>query len=249
VKPKWLALGEEITELAIRECLAVTNNFNPSDLQVQPIPFMSVLHFNACLSLSINANVKGWHSAAICLLRQCVEALSIIEIGLQDTKYAEPMLLDWSEGKKSHGELRKSLSVDVWPSYGSGLWDEKWSEYFTNLAKAVQPYAHYSHETQGWQWVNLQLLSESSFIVGMGPSTYDPLKASRLTLMHILVGWTLTKILLESGKSENINKYRDLIESLRDEVAKSKLLFKGKDWATQFLPIVFFKNGYSFVDE
>jgi len=248
-KPKWLALGEELTWIAVREALVTTDHLNLLNLQVKPIPYMSVCHLNACFSLSIDSNKKGWHSAAICLLRQCVETLTIIEIGLQNAKYAEPLLLAWAEGRKSHGELRKSLEEDVWPSYGTGLWDEPWSKYFGNLARAVQPYAHYSPEVQGWQWVNVMQLGENSFLMGIGPQTYDDLKASRITLLHMLVGWTLARILLESNRSDPINQSKHRIVELGNALAQSKLLFKGEDWATQLIPHMWFRQGHSYRDE
>ena len=165
-KPRWFTLGEELTGTAIREALTITHDLTVPDLQVKPIPYMSACHLNACLSLSIESNLKGWHSVAVSLLLQSVEALTILEIGLQDPNYAVPLLHAWAEGSKSQGELRKSLAKSIWPSYGTGLWDETWSEYFGNLARAVQPYAHYSPELQGWQWVTVKQLNKRSFVLG-----------------------------------------------------------------------------------
>lgn len=248
-KPKWLVLGDEVIATAVGEAFAATDQLDLPNLQVKPIPFMSVCHLNACLSLSIDSNKKGWHSAAICLLRQCVEALTIIEIGLQDANYSEPQLVAWAEGRESHGELRKSLEKSVWPSYGTGLWYESWSEYFGNLARAVQPYAHYSHELQGWQWATVTQLRERSFVLGIGPQTYDELKASRITLLHVLTGWTLARILLATGRSNLINQCKHQIAELGHALAMSKLLFKGEDWATQLMPHMWFKRGRSYRDE
>jgi hypothetical protein len=112
-RPKWLTLGDEFIYIAIKEALIATHNLRLPNLQVKLIPYMSVCHLNACLSLSIDSNKKGWHSAAISLLRHCVETLTIIDIGLQDASYASLLLLAWAEGHKSHGELRKSLEKDI----------------------------------------------------------------------------------------------------------------------------------------
>jgi hypothetical protein len=80
--PKWLLLGEEVTDEAIAEALRITQHLDLGDLQVKPIPFMAACHLNACLTLSIDGNKRGWHSASICLLRQCVEVLTIVDISL-----------------------------------------------------------------------------------------------------------------------------------------------------------------------
>lgn len=247
-KPRWFTLGEELTGTAIRDALTITHDLTIPDLQVKPIPYMSACHLNACLSLSIESNLKGWHSVAVSLLRQSVEALTILEIGLQDSNYAVPLLQAWAEGRKSQGELRKSLAKSIWPSYGTGLWDETWSEYFGNLARAVQPYAHYSPELQGWQWVTVKQLNERSFVLVIGPQTYDELKASRITLLHVLTGWTLARILLATDRSSLIGQYKRHIDELGSALAMSKLLFKGKDWAQQLMPHMWFKPGHSYRD-
>lgn len=232
----------------IGEALHVTHELGIPNLQVKYIPYMSVCHLSSCLSSSIDANKQGWHSTALCLMRQCVETLTITDLGLQDPNYSQHLLEDWAEGKKSHGELRKRLEQDIWPSYGRGLWDESWMEFFGNLARSVQPYAHYSRELQEWQWAVVRQNSDTSFIATMGPYTYDALRASRITLLHILAIWALARILLETKSSNSITQKRNSVSELRKALADSKLLFKGKDWATQLMPHVYFKHGHSYID-
>jgi hypothetical protein len=246
--PEWLKLGNQVMWDSVHESLNVTNGLDLGDIQANAMPFMAACHLNACLSLSIDANWKGWHSAAICLLRQCVEALTIIEIGLQNPKYALPLLSDWSTGAKSQGELRKSLEETIWPSRGKGLWEETWTEYFGNLARALQPYAHYSPNLLGWQYVMVEQLDEDYSVVGVGPNTYDALKASRITLLHILVGWTLGRILLDSVRSKTSEDSKGKIARLGMALSESKLLFKGKNWPSQLMPHMMFKPGRSWRD-
>jgi len=42
----------------------------------------ATIHFIHCLNLSVESNRKGQHAVAICLCRQCAEALTVMEIGL-----------------------------------------------------------------------------------------------------------------------------------------------------------------------
>jgi hypothetical protein len=103
--------------------------------------------------------------------------LTVAEIGLQKPAFAEPMLGAWKTGKKSHGELRNALEREIWPSYGTGLWDEPWAKFYGNLARAVQPYAHYTEELQGWQFVMVSVEHDSYTAIEMtGLETYDLLK-------------------------------------------------------------------------
>jgi hypothetical protein len=116
------------------------------------IPQLAVFHLDACLNASIEANAALTPTVAMCLLRQCVETLTIIDVGLQPSKYRDPVLDTWHEGKKTTGALRKDLEQEIWPRYGPGIWDESWSEYFSNLAQAVHPHAHYTSQLKGGRY-------------------------------------------------------------------------------------------------
>lgn len=155
------------------------------DAHARTIPYCALLHFRACLLASIQENRQGEHSVAACLLRQCVESLTLIEIGLLEESIGAPLVRDWHDGNKSHGELRRVLESQIWPRYGTGLWTEPWAEFFGNLAKAVQPYAHYSQQLMMWQLhaltrPELKGDSENSyqFIATVGPIFEDVEKTS-----------------------------------------------------------------------
>jgi hypothetical protein len=182
-------------------------------------------------------------------VRQSVEALTIAEIGLQPTEFAEPLLVAWNSGKKSQGELRKALEKDVWPSYGTGLWDESWAEFYGNMARAVQPYAHYTPELQGWQFSAVAYDGGKSFVASTGLETYDDLLATRVTLFHVLLTWMLGRILLAHGRNPDVLMRDAEILRLGREIGKSKLLVERGDWWMQFAPHMLFKPGEDWRDE
>jgi hypothetical protein len=99
------------------------------------------------------------------LLRQCVEALTIVDVGLQPHEFATDVLLSWVEDRLTQGQIRKKLEAERWPQYGCGLWQESWGEYFGNLARAVQPYAHYSRTLMGWQFSVPATISEPGLVL------------------------------------------------------------------------------------
>lgn len=197
----------------------------------------------------MSINRRGKHSVAVGLVRQSVEALSIAELALQEPRFAEPVLAAWKEGKKSHGEVRRALEQEIWPAYGKGLWSEPWKDFYANLARAVQPYAHYTPELQGWQFVEHQYSGGTSFIAEFGFETYDALKASRVTLLHMLLTWMLGRILLAYGKHEPAVQRRQQILRLGTSLSESKLLFKQGDWGAQLAPHMLFKPGHSWRDD
>jgi hypothetical protein len=144
----------------------------------------------------------------------------------------------WLDGTKSSGEIRKSLDKRIWQRYDSGLWGESWSSYFGSFCKAVQPYAHYSPFLQNWQ---MTLISDtvtrnddSNYImmatVGLG--TYEASKATRITLLHCVLSWTLGRVLAENV---DVIELKEPLDSLRQALASSVELGMGKvDWPVQF---------------
>lgn len=79
-------------------------------------------------------------------------------------------------------------------------------------------------------------------LVRVGPSAYDPIKASRVMLLHSLTTWALARLLLENSSRGDHAELRDVVQELGLALGKSRLLFKSKDWATEIAPHVLFKE-------
>jgi hypothetical protein len=248
-KPEWLTIGDQLLWPLIGMGVATARNHRLSTVDLQSLAELALCHHAGCIEASMHANKRGKHSAGICLVRQSVEALTIAEVGLQPAQFAEPLLRAWKEGKKSHGELRQALERDVWPMYGSGLWNEGWAEFFGNLARAVQPYAHYTSELQGWQFATVAYAGGNDFVATFGLETYDALQASRITLFHMLLTWMLGRILLAHGRNVDVLARRDSIIRLGRALALSKLLFEGGEWWKQLAPVMLFKPGHAWRDD
>lgn len=248
-QPEWFRVGDELLWPLIGMGVAAARSHRLPTVDLQPLAELALCHHAGCMEAGGHINRRGKHSAAICLVRQSVEALTIAEIGLQPPDFAEPLLSAWKEGKKSHGELRKALEKEVWPSYGSGLWDETWAEFYGNLARAVQPYAHYTSELQGWQFAMVAYGGGNQFVAMHGLETYDPLQATRITLFQMLLTWMLGRILLAHGRSPDVMSRRESIVRLGRALGKSKLLFERGDWWTQLAPHMLFKPGHDWRDD
>jgi hypothetical protein len=247
-RPEWFKLGDQLMWPLIGIGIAAVRSNPLSTPDLQSLAELALCHHAGCLEASIYANKRGKHSTAICLVRQSVEALTIAEIGLQSPEFAEPLLIAWKEGKKRYGDLRKTLEQHVWPRYGGGLWDEAWSEFYGNLARAVQPYAHYTSELQGWQLVTEAYEGGRTFVAMFGLETYDALQATRITLFHGLLTYMLGRILICHGKnSDAMSRHSDVLK-LGQAIGSSKLLFKRGDWWTQLAPHMLFKPGYDWRD-
>jgi len=68
----------------------------------------------------------------------------LVGMGLSATRQATTLPVDlqplgYNALVHHAGCLQSSMMA-----YGTGLWDEPWSDFYGNLARAVQPYAHYT---------------------------------------------------------------------------------------------------------
>lgn len=248
-QPEWFALGGSLLWPLAGMAASACRDNKLSTPDLSSLGELAIFHHAGCLEASISINRRGKHSVAIALVRQSVEALSIAEVALQDPQFAEPLLAAWKEGKKSHGEVRRALEQSIWPRYGNGLWSEPWADFYANLARAVQAYAHYTSELQGWQFVEHASSGGTTFIAEFGFETYDALKATRVTLLHMLLTWMLGRILVAHGKHRPaMERHQDILR-LGSALSKSKLLFEKGDWGTQLAPHMLFKPGHSWRDD
>ena len=248
-QPEWFRLGDSLMWPLVGMAAVTCRSRKLSSVDLSALGELAVCHHAGCLEASAHINKRGKHSTAVCLIRQSVEALCVAEASLQEKELAEPLLQAWKEGTKSHGEVRKALERDAWPRYGRGLWEESWSDFYANLARAVQPYAHYTPELQGWQFAMVSYSGGTSFVAATGLETYDPLKATRVTLLHMLLTWMLGRLLLANSPSADAESKRADILQLGKALAASKLLFHSGDWGSQLAPSMLFKPGHSWVDD
>lgn len=140
--PEWARLGGALRGPIVGATQAELRRKSGSDVHLSAIPTIALHHFAHATETSIETNELGRHAVSISLLRHGVEALTLIDLGLVDTTLSYPLLRAFDDGKRTHGELRRVLETEVWPAYGTGLWNEPWSDFYGQLARAVQPYAH-----------------------------------------------------------------------------------------------------------
>lgn len=229
--PDWFKFTDiATTETMQRISKSVASN--NMDLQINHSPMLA--HWFMCdsLLLSNKANKDGMHANALVLTRQCVEAISIIELGICRHPDAETILFKWRNDQMTPGKLRGWLEGNVWIKYGFGLWNESWAIFMREFAKAIQPYAHYGRDLAQWQ-MRLHSVNGNKALLEMKPHAYDPQKATRITLYHTLLMYVLGRIWI-SANSGDIT-FENLISSLGIALSKSRYLDgHSTEWSQQF---------------
>lgn len=236
--PTWFIVGIPLLREAIRLAISKLDSMPSSDPNLAIPPNLAIWHFNSAMEASIRSNERGQHSVAIALLRQCLEALSVVELGLIPENVGAPLLQRWTRGRLEAGKLRAELERQVWPRYGEGLWTESWAEFYAELARALQPYSHYGRELMGWQFVTIRQLGNKQAVMKIGPPTHDTEKATRIAVLHILLGYVLGQILSHNHSDIRLS---DELSRLRAELVACEH-FVGRSWAAQLAPHTFHRQ-------
>ncbi len=120
--PEWFVLSDEVRPLTLQRLAESLDNLH-LPLQIRTAPLQAFWFLSNSLFLASQANQDGMHANALSITRQCIEAISVIELGLSQLPGAEQMLLRWEKDEKTTaGEIRKWLASHAWPGYGQGLW-------------------------------------------------------------------------------------------------------------------------------
>jgi hypothetical protein len=240
--PEWFRLGEPLMWTFPEFAIRAVDRLDDTNLRVSSM--CAGYHLIDCLNASIRLNEKGRHSVAISVFRQCIEAITVLEFGLIDEARGAELFTKWKKGERQ-GSLRNELEENVWSTYGPGIWEESWSEYFASFAKAVQDYSHYGYELQAWQMIvenkgRMQQLPSGMLKAHLRPNigSYDASKATRITLLHVLTSWTVGRIL--RANSHLNRKQQDQLDELHEALAESTLAeFAKRDWAHHFYALEF----------
>jgi hypothetical protein len=243
--PEWFTISEQVTPLTFQRLADATSDL-PLPIQVRSLPRQAFWFLMNSLYLANQANRVGMHANALSITRQCLEAVSIIELGLTRTPGASDLLGRWEQDRETPGSVRKWLEGNAWSSYGNGLWSESWSEFMSKLCSAIQPYAHYSSALAQWQ-ERLHLVSgpleKTQAVLECGPRTYDPQKATRITLYHALITYALARAWLAASSSPD-PEFDALVDRFRISLGKSVYLDGDKtNWDQQFWAMMWFRNG------
>lgn len=237
-KPEWFTRAEEaIDPVCQRIATAIQSNDLPTHLALAPQE--AVHFFMHSMKIAYEANKAGIHANALSQTRYCIEALAIIELGICRKNGREAILDDWLKGKATPGKIRQWLAREVWPSYGTGLWSESWADFMAKLAGAVQPYAHYTSQLAQWQ-SRLIFASPGEKIayIESGPIVYDAQKATRITLYHSILYFSLGRILLANHSLEDM-EFREIVSRFGDALGKSRYLDGHQtSWDQQFWALV-----------
>jgi hypothetical protein len=241
--PEWFTQTELLTP-KIFQSVAKTLSNADLDISIRLFPEQAFWFLSNTLLIANQANRKGMHANALAITRLCVEAITIVELGLVGTPDAANLLSQWSNHKKKPGELRSWLEANAWGNYGRGMWDETWATFFANFSRAIQPFAHYSGLLAQWQnrTHNFERNDDGggTAILEIGPTIYDPQKATRVTLFHGIITFVLGRIFLANLKGPT-DLQTDAVNSLGRSLSESPYLDgHSTNWPEQFWGLMWF---------
>jgi hypothetical protein len=246
--PDWFTVGEEVTEPTMKRISEAVQKCE-LPLQLQYLPMQAHWFFRDSILMANEANRKGSHANALALTRQCIETISIMELGLSRHHRRNEILGKWEKGKASPGQLRQWLAKNAWPQYGSGIWAENWETFMGHLSKAIQPYAHYTAQLAQWQSkTHFVEPDKMSAIVEFAPQAYDPQKATRITLYHTILTYTLARIWVATAQDKD-NEFIALTNRLGKALGKSKYLDGNQtNWEHQFWAMMWSRDGNTLLE-
>lgn len=244
--PEWFAASEVIAG-EVMQRIAESVRAVQMAQQVRSAPMLAHWFLLDTLLLANNANRDGMHANALVLTRQCVESINVIELGVCGHPEAEATLVAWDADRLTPGKLRAWLESNVWPHYGSGLWTEPWSAFMREFSGAVQPYAHYGPNLAQWQ-VRLHGAPAQEHddsvhaLIELKPRAYDPQKATRITLFHAILTFTLGRVWMAANPGDK--PFAARVNRLRIALGKSKYLDGHEtNWSQQFWAMMWHRDG------
>jgi len=244
-KPEWLQKSDELFQPVWKALWSSIQN-NELSLQLNPLPIEALRFIVYSLGYSDDANRNGRHAICMAMLRQSVEAISVVELGLTRHASREKQLQLWQDRKCSPGALRGWLEKNTWKTYGPGIWNESWAQFMGHFAKSVQPYAHFSPDLILWQEAFFGFSPGRGGWQGMamtGNDCYDPQKASRITLFHSILFYVLARLLVENSSGARQDLKND-VASFGDALGRSEYLFGNRtNWEHAFLGMMWRKDG------
>ena len=245
--PEWFSISEEVSPLIMHRVADAVSDIQMVP-QVRSAPLLAHWFVLDTLLLANKANREGMHANALALTRQCIEAISIIELGVCGHADAEGILLKWDSDGLTAGKLRAWLEANVWPKYGAGLWHEPWSIFMREFSGAIQSYAHYGRDLAQWQ-LRLHRIFDSNeanvdshAFIELRPRAYDTQKATRITLFHALLSYLLGRIWLAANATDI--EFANTMTRLGQALGKSRYLDGHQtDWSKQFWAMVWKRGG------
>jgi hypothetical protein len=245
--PKWVSQASTVFDALKQFTFSDFQNTPVSDRESDLDSISAGFHFETCIRVTIEVAEKGFLSVAIGLLRQALEAITLVDAGFQPDTSACTLLADWRKDD-SHGLLRKALEGSAWGRYGEGLWGESWADFFRQLAGSLQTYAHCSRGTLEWNhWVVMHKVPGIIPQVGdvahvlVSASSPDDLKKARISIIVALLIFVWGRVVTSNraGPSELVAA----VEQLREKLSTSKLLV-GADggWSSRLLPHKWYEN-------
>lgn len=206
------------------------------------LPKIAASHFAAHFVTAGWANRCGLHAVSLGTARQAFEALSIIELGFLGVR-GRNQLVRWEAGSITAGAVRQWLEAEEWPAYPAGIRGLSWIDFMSSLAKALQPYAHFSPRLLQWNMNVIQApKGDHRGLVAVGPTSYDASRAARIQLLRGVLLWVLGMVMEVTQTGAPSDRRQEELKNLRTEIEGSEWLISD-NWTEILTPHVWDAEG------
>lgn len=213
-----------------------------ADLQLQFIPHYAGKHCLESVRLSRLANEGGAHAVAVGLLRDAVEALSLVAVGICPNSDKVSILCQWNDEELRPGEIRQYLENHVWPDVTNlGLWGESWASFWRNFARSVQPYAHLTPLRLRWHQHVEIINGKWHFWINHPAGDFELYRAARIVAFQLLVFWAFAELVcaFAAAPDDQLTQLKPMADDARRWLSTTEVFFQGQQWEVQLLPFVY----------
>jgi hypothetical protein len=211
-------------------------------LQLHFIPHYAGKHCLQSVRLSRLGNEGGAHAVAVGLLRDGVEALSVVALALSPLPRKLQVLGDWEKDKLTPGQVRQVLEKEVWPLVTlNGIWGERWGQFWQDLAAAVQPYAHFTAARMRWHQHIEMIGGKPHLWINHPNGDFELYRGSRIVAFQLLIFWSFAEIVLafRGAAAASLVQLKVLADQAKEWLSKNEVFFSGEHWSVQLSPFVY----------
>jgi hypothetical protein len=130
----------------------------------------------------------------------------------------------------------------VWPQVpNTGLWGESWASFWASLARAVQPYAHFSPLRMRWHQ-HVQIVDAKWHVwINHPGGDFELYRGARIGAFQLLVFWAFAEVVcaFSAAPAGQLSRLESLSHDARRWLSTNEVFFHGEKREVQLIPFIY----------